>query len=41
MPPPPPPPPPVRSALDKLLDDERWGDALEYNRGAPLPHEGE
>ena len=34
-------PPPLRSALDAVLDDERWGEALEYNRGAPMPHEGE
>ena len=27
------------SALDGLLDDERWGEALEYNLGAPMPHE--
>ncbi len=31
---------PFRSALDAVLDDERWGEALEYNRGAPMPHEG-
>ena len=36
-----PPTQPVRSALDEVLDDERWGEALEYNRGAPMPHEGE
>ena len=51
--PPPPPPPclctlpgthtriPARSALDTLLEDERWADALDYNIGAPMPHEGE
>jgi hypothetical protein len=29
----------VGSALDALLEDGRWGEALDYNFGVPMPHE--
>ena len=31
----------IRRALDELMDDERWGEALAYNSGIPMPHENE
>ena len=40
FPAPPCPPPPSR-ALDELMDDERWGEALAYNSGIPMPYENE
>jgi hypothetical protein len=34
-------PTPADRALDELMDDERWGEALAYNSGAPMPHDNE